>query len=129
MEKSPASTMDLCPKVSYYMDQPYNFYSTQDNFGLRSTEQGSVFLLRENEIMYDARTTVMIRNIPNKYTIKELSEEIDYHFGNTYDFLYLPCDIRNQCNVGYGFINFISNVYLSEFYQVFQCRKWSKFKS
>lgn len=31
-------------------------------------------------IQNDARTTVMIRNIPNKYTIKELSEEIDYHF-------------------------------------------------
>ena len=72
-----------------------------------------MFLLREDEILCDPRTTVMIRNIPNKYTIKELSEEIDYNFGNTYDFLYLPCDIKNQCNVGYGFINFLSTVYLS----------------
>ena len=93
LEKSPASTMDLCPNVSYYADQPYSYYSPQEGFGLRS-EQGSVFVVREDEIMYDARTTVMIRNIPNKYTIKELSEEIDCHFGNTYDFLYLPCDIK-----------------------------------
>ena len=79
--------------------------------------------------MMDPRTTVMIRNIPNKYTIKELSEEIDHFFANTYDFLYLPCDIRNQCNVGYGFINFLNNYHLSEFYQIFQGRRWSKFKS
>ena len=43
---------------------------------------------------YDPRTTIMIRNIPNKYTIKELSEEIDYYRQNTYDFLYLPCDLK-----------------------------------
>lgn len=71
----------------------------------------------------------MIRNIPNKYTIKELSEEIDAFFANTYDFLYLPCDIRNQCNVGYGFINFLNTMYLSEFYHMFQSRRWSRFKS
>ena len=71
----------------------------------------------------------MIRNIPNKYTIKELSEEIDRCFANTYDFLYLPCDIKNQCNVGYGFINFLSTHELAEFYKEFQGRRWAKFRS
>ena len=71
----------------------------------------------------------MIRNIPNKYTIKELSEEIDRELANTYDFLYLPCDIKNQCNVGYGFINFLSTAYLEEFYERFQGQKWCKFRS
>lgn len=75
---------------------------------MRAYEEGSVFELREDAILQDPRTTVMIRNIPNKYTIKELSEEIDQHLSNTYDFLYLPCDSKNQCNVGYGFINFLS---------------------
>lgn len=36
----------------------------------------------------------MIRNIPNKYSISELSEEIDSTHPNIYDFLYLPCDIK-----------------------------------
>lgn len=34
----------------------------------------------------------MIRNIPNKYTVNELADEINSEHENTYDFLYLPCD-------------------------------------
>ena len=45
-------------------------------------------------ICHDPRTTLMVRNIPNKYTIQDLSYEIDLNFANTYDFLYLPCDIK-----------------------------------
>lgn len=45
-------------------------------------------------ICYDPRTTLMVRNIPNKYTIQDLSYEIDLDFANRYDFLYLPCDIN-----------------------------------
>lgn len=82
-----------------------------------------------NNILNDPRTTIMIRNIPNKYTIKELSEEIDQILPNTYDFLYLPCDIKNQCNVGYGFINFINTDFLYEFYLEFHGQKWLKFRS
>lgn len=36
----------------------------------------------------------MIKNIPNKYTVQFLAEEIDKEHSNTYDFLYLPCDIK-----------------------------------
>lgn len=87
-------------------------------------------------IMHDWRTTIMIRNIPNKYTINELSFEIDAEHANTYDFLYLPCDlkvhglnIQNQCNVGYGFINFVSTEHLLSFYKKFNRYVWKKYKS
>jgi hypothetical protein len=40
----------------------------------------------------DSRTTVMIKNIPNKYTQKMLLQTIDKKFRGTYDFLYLPID-------------------------------------
>jgi uncharacterized membrane protein len=34
----------------------------------------------------------MIKNIPNKYSLKLLAEEIDQKHPDTYDFLYLPFD-------------------------------------
>lgn len=92
-------------------------------------EEGSLYQVFPEYINNDARTTVMIRNIPNKYTIRELAEEIDLHFDNTYDFLYLPCDIKNQCNVGYGFINFLTTDFLKAFYSRFQGKKWARFRS
>eukprot|EP00747_Dinoflagellata_sp_TGD_P112598 gnl/TRDRNA2_/TRDRNA2_171516_c1_seq2.p1 gnl/TRDRNA2_/TRDRNA2_171516_c1~~gnl/TRDRNA2_/TRDRNA2_171516_c1_seq2.p1 ORF type:complete len:431 (-),score=73.20 gnl/TRDRNA2_/TRDRNA2_171516_c1_seq2:84-1376(-) len=51
-------------------------------------------------------TTVMLRNIPNKYTREMLVKQLNIDFKAHYDFLYLPIDFKNQCNVGYAFINF-----------------------
>lgn len=42
----------------------------------------------------DTRTTIMIKNIPNKYTQKMLLQAIDKKFYGTYDFLYLPIDFK-----------------------------------
>eukprot|EP00747_Dinoflagellata_sp_TGD_P112597 gnl/TRDRNA2_/TRDRNA2_171516_c1_seq1.p1 gnl/TRDRNA2_/TRDRNA2_171516_c1~~gnl/TRDRNA2_/TRDRNA2_171516_c1_seq1.p1 ORF type:complete len:275 (-),score=54.27 gnl/TRDRNA2_/TRDRNA2_171516_c1_seq1:84-908(-) len=53
-------------------------------------------------------TTVMLRNIPNKYTREMLVKQLNTDFKGHFDFLYLPIDFKNQCNVGYGFINFRS---------------------
>ena len=54
----------------------------------------NVFDIDPFNIGNDPRTTLMIKNIPNKYTIQDLSNEIDQNFSNSYDFLYLPCDIK-----------------------------------
>lgn len=50
------------------------------------------FIVQPELIRNDWRTTLMIRNIPNKYTVNELADEIDSEHSNSYDFLYLPCD-------------------------------------
>ncbi|KAI3719716.1 hypothetical protein L6452_20618 [Arctium lappa] len=77
----------------------------------------------------DTRTTLMIKNIPNKYTSKMLLAAIDENHSGTYDFLYLPIDFKNKCNVGYAFINMLSPMHIIPFYQVFNGKKWEKFNS
>ncbi|XP_024542769.1 protein MEI2-like 3 isoform X1 [Selaginella moellendorffii] len=96
----------------------------------------------------DTRTTLMIKNIPNKYTSKMLLAAIDEQHRGTYDFIYLPIDFKvsefskgvvrttsnqrlqqNKCNVGYAFINMLSPSLIVSFYQTFNGKKWEKFNS
>ncbi|KAH9749272.1 protein MEI2-like 2 [Citrus sinensis] len=77
----------------------------------------------------DTRTTLMIKNIPNKYTSKMLLAAIDENHKGTYDFLYLPIDFKNKCNVGYAFINMLSPLHIIPFYEAFNGKKWEKFNS
>ncbi|WOL12611.1 hypothetical protein Cni_G21378 [Canna indica] len=77
----------------------------------------------------DSRTTLMIKNIPNKYTSKMLLAAIDENHRGTYDFIYLPIDFKNKCNVGYAFINMTKSQHIIPFYQSFNGKKWEKFNS
>jgi len=77
----------------------------------------------------DFRTSIMVRNIPNKYTQKMVLEEINELFANTYDFFYLPIDFQNKCNIGYAFINFVDARTIVRFYKHFHDRRWSHFNS
>ncbi|KAI3818058.1 hypothetical protein L1987_11860 [Smallanthus sonchifolius] len=77
----------------------------------------------------DRRTTLMIKNIPNKYTSKMLLAAIDERHRGTYDFIYLPIDFKNKCNVGYAFINMTEPPLIIPFYQAFNGKKWEKFNS
>eukprot|EP00826_Nyctotherus_ovalis_P026088 TRINITY_DN2035_c0_g1_i5.p2 TRINITY_DN2035_c0_g1~~TRINITY_DN2035_c0_g1_i5.p2 ORF type:complete len:147 (-),score=25.78 TRINITY_DN2035_c0_g1_i5:273-713(-) len=77
----------------------------------------------------DLRTTVMIKNIPNKYTQKMLLDKINSNHSMEYDFLYLPIDQNNNCNMGYAFINFTSPYYILRFYAEMSAKKWEKFNS
>ncbi|WCJ26727.1 Protein MEI2-like 4 [Euphorbia peplus] len=77
----------------------------------------------------DKRTTLMIKNIPNKYTSKMLLAAIDEHHRGTYDFIYLPIDFKNKCNVGYAFINMIDPCQIVPFFKAFNGKKWEKFNS
>lgn len=77
----------------------------------------------------DKRTTVMIRHIPNKYSLEVLMQEINVNFEGKYDVLYLPIDFVNNSNLGFAFINFVDPMHLIYFYDEFIDQKWQLFNS
>ncbi|XP_071695642.1 protein terminal ear1 [Rutidosis leptorrhynchoides] len=109
------------------------------------------FLIKEDGIIVesnfsDKRTTVMIKNIPNKYSQKLLLNMLDNHCIHcneqitkdnsgsdqplsAYDFVYLPIDFMNKCNVGYGFVNMTSPEATWRLYKAFHHQNWEVFNS
>lgn len=77
----------------------------------------------------DVRTTVMLRNIPNKVDQATLKEIVDESSFGRYDFMYLRIDFSNNCNVGYAFINFVDPLDIINFVLARSGQKWYMFKS
>ncbi|KAL9587557.1 MAG: hypothetical protein Q9212_000134 [Teloschistes hypoglaucus] len=71
----------------------------------------------------DVRTTIMLRNIPNKIDQTMLKEIVDDTSRGRYDFMYLRIDFANNCNVGYAFINF------EDFVNARAGQRWNRFNS
>ncbi|XP_021743875.1 protein terminal ear1-like [Chenopodium quinoa] len=108
------------------------------------------FLIKEEAIVddesgcKDTRTTIMIKNIPNKYSQKLVLNMLDNHCIHcneqiavagdnqplsSYDFVYLPIDFNNKCNVGYGFVNMTSPEATLRLYKSFHHQHWEVFNS
>lgn len=48
---------------------------------------------------------------------------------SAYDFVYLPIDFQNRCNLGYAFVNFTSAKATLKLYQDFHKQRWEVFNS
>lgn len=77
----------------------------------------------------DVRTTIMLRNIPNKVDQAMLKGIIDESSWGKYDFMYLRIDFANDCNVGYAFINFVDPLDIIDFVKARGNQRWNCFKS
>lgn len=87
------------------------------------------FKIYPERILTSNKTTCMIKNIPNKFTINMLIDFLNQtHFGR-YDFLYLRMDFKNKCNVGYAFVNFVSVKDVQSFYKRISGKGWKNFTS
>jgi len=95
------------------------------------TEEDIVYVnkFREEARMADEnkekpRSTVMLRNIPNKYTQPMLLRVLnDQGFKGKYDFFYLPINFQSRVNMGYAFINFPNTDIIPEFRKAFHKTK------
>ncbi|GAA5832738.1 hypothetical protein JCM11251_005745 [Rhodosporidiobolus azoricus] len=86
---------------------------------------GNVLNFERIEQGLDLRTTLMLKNIPNKLKDWEVMGFIDEVVGRSYDFFYLRCDYSNDCNVGYGFVNFTSTAPLLAFAKARLGTRWN----
>lgn len=86
------------------------------NVNLEATQQG------DQEI-----TTLMIRNIPNRYSQRDLIAELeDMGFGGKFNFLYIPLDKGTMANVGYAFVNFIDKEWAAGCMEAFQEHRFKR---
>lgn len=97
----------------------------------RKTQQQRLYALDLEKVKNgeDTRTTLMIKNIPNKYTQKMLLASVDEVLKGKFDFFYLPIDFKNKCNVGYGFINVMDSRHIPPLMERFHNKKWERFNS
>lgn len=66
-------------------------------------------------------TTVMLRNIPVTYDRNMLLTDLDSRgFRGAYDFFYLPIDFQTGNNIGYAFVNLVSEAEVARFRTTYQ---------
>ncbi|KAF5786128.1 putative mei2/Mei2-like RNA recognition, nucleotide-binding alpha-beta plait domain superfamily [Helianthus annuus] len=81
-------------------------------------------------------TSLMIKNIPNKYTRELLILTLDNHcknennnteneFISAYDHVYLPIDFKSRVNAGFAFVNFTNAKAAVKFKEAFHGKRWA----
>jgi len=108
-----------------------NPFSSEPKMPQEKSEEILEFKINLENIIIgkDKRTTIMIRNIPNKYTLGNLVEEINSNFLGKYDYINLPVDYERKLNLGYSFINFVDPLHIVLFYETYFSKKWTKYRS
>jgi hypothetical protein len=85
--------------------------------------------LNKIEAGIDVRTTIMLRNIPNRVDFEDLKSFLDETSEGHYDFSYLRIDFSNNLNVGYAFVNFVRPEFIINFVQRRVGQEWNMYGS
>ena len=111
---------------SYKTKTEYNNKFSRNNFGFKVEKQ--IINLENVALGKETRTTVMIRNIPIKYSTIELEKELE-PFEGKYNCLYMPYDYENEGNRGYAFLNLTDPYHMLLFYDFFYNKSWIYYES
>ena len=78
----------------YYYQNQCSMVRSQSirNRRIVSQEESREYVIDLRKIELDGRTTIMVRNIPNKYTQEMLLELFEKNHKKKFDFFYLPID-------------------------------------
>jgi len=134
---SSSNNTNVCPLIEQNnnkmkLNNNKNFLNNKNTNILnnKGNSKGEKQVLNLDDIVTgkDTRTTVMIRNIPIKYTDEILIEALN-EFNGKYDCLYMPYDYEKNGNKGYAFINFVNPLHILYFYEKFNGKKWLHFES
>ena len=119
-------TREFVPNQLFSLNNSY----VKSNLFSKNTETKEKQIINLEDIARgkEKRTTVMIRNVPIKYSIQVLEKELEYFYGK-FDCLYLPFDNVNGGNKGYAFLNLVNPYHVLMFYEVFQGKSWSFYES
>ena len=101
-------------------------FNQEEKVEIEKKEEEMNLDLNINDIISqkDKRSTLMIKNIPNKFNQEYILNIINQNFKGTFDIFVLPTDINKYKNFGYAFINFTSSYYVPYFYFMFNGKMW-----
>lgn len=118
--------------VKKLMESPNSYCETDasDSSFLSFNQQQSQsnqfgFDIKQVLALQDTRTTVMMKNIPNKFQTDNIVEVLNEKCKGKFDLVYLPIDRKLKKNYGYAFINFTHFIHIIHFYNEFNGRNWA----
>lgn len=126
IDKTENTNSDSSFNARHQLAQPIQEYQTQQQLNQYHKNQQRNYDLNIYDLMLgkETKTTVMMKNIPNKFNRKRLIDIIDGKFKGKFDLVYLPIDCKLKKNYGFAFINLTSSLAVIEFYSVFNGEKW-----
>lgn len=77
----------------------------------------------------DGRTTVMIKNIPNRFEFKQIRQLLEPNFHLMYDIICMPNDKNTKKNYGFAFINFVDVECVAKFFEQMNGKEWENTNS